>query len=182
MKRDHNTPVIQKKKVELSTLQKQYKPMIKRDHVANNLRHYDGKRLWTWAIPAEWSGLMAKVTWQMVWEILELYKGQTKSVTAMEIVKMFNQNEPTSAAELRDYRNVVDREHWMLWPASLPINCSFRDSEKSFSLYKLRSYPLRDDGIGFAVHFSEDSFNEVFFGFGYKLKSPLRHQSIRLLL
>jgi hypothetical protein len=54
---------------------------------------------------------MAKVTWQMVWEILERYKGQTKSVTAMEIVKMFNQNEPTSAAELRDYRNVVDREH-----------------------------------------------------------------------
>ena len=62
---------------------------------------------------------MAKVTWQMVWEILERYKGQTKSVTAMEIVKMFNQNQPTSEDELREYRNVDHRQHRLCMKAKI---------------------------------------------------------------
>ena len=54
----------------------------------------------------EWSGLMGKMTWQMIWEILERYEGQTKSVTAMEIVRVFNQNQPTPVDELGEHRSI----------------------------------------------------------------------------
>jgi hypothetical protein len=37
---------------------------------------------------------MAKVDWQMVREVLERYKGQTKTETAIEIVKLFDASNP----------------------------------------------------------------------------------------
>jgi hypothetical protein len=53
---------------------------------------------------------MAKVTWQMVKEILDRYEGQTKTVTAMEIVRALDKK--TLQPSMSDLNESVSVEHW----------------------------------------------------------------------
>jgi hypothetical protein len=53
---------------------------------------------------------MAKVSWQMVKEILDRYEGQTKTVTAMEIVRAFDMKTPRTS--MNDLNESIGVEHW----------------------------------------------------------------------
>ena len=53
---------------------------------------------------------MAKISWQMVKEILDRYEGQTRTVTAMEIVRALDKkNQRPSKSDLSESIGV---EHW----------------------------------------------------------------------
>jgi hypothetical protein len=58
----------------------------------------------------EASTCMAKVSWQIVREILEQYEGQTKTVTAMAIVRAFDEQNPRTS--MRNQIEFVGGEVW----------------------------------------------------------------------
>jgi hypothetical protein len=53
---------------------------------------------------------MAKASWQMVKEILDRYEGQTKTVTAMEIVRALDKK--TQRASMNSLSESIGVEHW----------------------------------------------------------------------